>query len=94
MNYFFCFHRHTRVYEQSIDFQLLNTLFKELGGGHLTGIVEEVRVSLGVNFDFEEEVVDVTYCALIMINNFREESRCESRVYVVIFEYWKKLSTS
>lgn len=94
MKYSFCFHRHTAVYEQLIDFNLLNTLCKELARLHLTGIIEEVRGSLGVDFEFEKEVVDVMYCALIMTNNFTEESRCESRFNVLIFKCWKKPSTS
>ena len=58
-------------------------------------LVEEVGSSSGVNFDLKEEVVDVKSRAFIMINNCREESRCESRVNMLIFEHqWKKLSTS
>ena len=92
-NYFFCFHRHTTVYEQLIDFKLFDILFEELGGGHFAGVVEEVGGSLGVDVDLKEDVADVTDCALIMTNNFRKEFRCESTVNMLILEHWKKAST-
>ena len=90
--YILCHHWHAIVYQQFIDFSLSDALFEEHGGGHFAGIVEEVGGSLGVDFDFEEEVVDVLAVAVLVGDELVEKLRGETRVNVLVFEYWKKPS--